>query len=265
MTSSPKGKAIERLQSLLSRVDGLKQLTDSSPEFTKWRRDVKTAIANVFENKPQYVEEFESIRYWPMVFISGMPDSDSQKAYVQGLDNAASMLESMIYEIKEYWEDDQRAPVQSSESHSSNRVFVVHGRDNGAKDAVARFITKLELEPVVLHEQANQGRTIIEKFEQYSDVCFAVVLLTPDDICRYADDSEDSQLRARQNVILELGFFLGKLGRNRTCALRKDDVEIPSDYDGILYIDMDSQGAWETKLVRELKGAGIEVDANRAL
>ena len=98
--------------------------------------------------------------------------------------------------------------------------------------------------------------------ESYAQVGFAVVLLTPDDMGDPSGQSPDFQPRARQNVILELGFFLGKLGRHRTCALRKQDVEIPSDYDGVLYISMDDQRAWEMKLLRELKEAGFDVNAN---
>ena len=175
----------------------------------------------------------------------------------------------MIDEIKEYWVEDERpisVPVAGAKAPDiTNKVFVVHGRDDGTKETVARFLTKLQLEPIILHEQANQGRTIIEKFEEYAQVGFAVVLLTPDDTCCAEDESDTPRFRARQNVILELGFFLGKLGRPQTLTLRKDDVEIPSDYDGVTYTPMDDQGAWRMDLVRELKAAGLDVDANLAL
>ena len=126
------------------------------------------------------------------------------------------MIESMIDEIEEYWEDDDQ-PISTPSAGAdgpkiTKEVFVVHGKDDGAKETVARFLTKLGLEPIVLHEQPNQGRTIIEKFEQYAKVGFAVVLLTPDDSCADADQPGISRPRPRQNVILELGFFLGKLG-----------------------------------------------------
>ncbi|MEE8356570.1 MAG: nucleotide-binding protein, partial [Anaerolineales bacterium] len=102
----------------------------------------------------------------------------------------------------------------------SKKIFIVHGRDEEAKDSLARFLEKLGLEVIILHEQPNQGRTIIEKFEDYSDVGFAVVLLTPDDIGGRANDLELLP-RARQNVVFELGFFIGALGRERVCALHK--------------------------------------------
>lgn len=107
-------------------------------------------------------------------------------------------------------------------SHGGKKVFVVHGHDNEAKEGVARFLYKLGLEPIILHEQASAGRTVIEKFETYSHgVAFAVVLLTPDDLGAAAADVSNLRSRARQNVIMELGYFIGKLGRMRVCACTK--------------------------------------------
>ncbi len=150
----------------------------------------------------------------------------------------------------------------------SNKVFVAHGQDEGMKQAVARTLETLELAPVILHEQPDQGRTIIEKFVDYSDVSFAIVLLSPDDVAYPKDASpEQRKLRARQNVILELGFFLGKLGRKKVLALYKEDenFEMPSDYSGVLYTPYDSAGTWRFKLVQELNACGFEVDANKLL
>lgn len=128
------------------------------------------------------------------------------------------------------------------------------------KETVARFLSKLELEPVILHEQPNRGRTIIEKFEDHSDVSFAIVLFTPDDVGFPANKSGDAKPRARQNVVLELGFFMAALGRDRVCVLYKSDVEVPSDYAGVLYQPLDDSGAWRLHIAREIKAAGIEVD-----
>ena len=116
-----------------------------------------------------------------------------------------------------------------------------------------------------MHEQANLGRTIIEKFESHAHVGFAVALLTPDDVGSLKNEKPNLKSRARQNVIFEFGYFIGKLGRERVCALVKSDVEKPSDYDGVLYIPLDDFGGWEKKLIKELKSAGYDVDANRAL
>jgi predicted nucleotide-binding protein len=144
----------------------------------------------------------------------------------------------------------------------SHKVFLVHGRAEEPKQAVAAFLRSLGLEVVILHEQANQGRTIIEKFEEHSAVGFAVVLLTPDDVGASADHPEKSQRRARQNVILELGFFIAKLGRKRVCPIYVEGVELPSDYHGVLYVPYDEHGVWRSQLVTELSAAEIEIHPN---
>jgi len=146
----------------------------------------------------------------------------------------------------------------------SKRVFVVHGHNEAALSKVARFLEHVGLDPVVLHEQPNKGRTIIEKFEAHSDVAFAVVLLTGDDV-GYANraDAQAAKPRARQNVILELGYFLGKLGRERVCPLCEEGLETPSDYDGVVYVPLDAAGAWQMSLGRELREAHLPVDLNQ--
>jgi predicted nucleotide-binding protein len=145
-------------------------------------------------------------------------------------------------------------------------VFVVHGRDAGAAEAVARFIERLAMRPLILRELPTSGRTIFQKLLRYSGVSFAVVLLTPDDQGGLRDAAPLSQrYRARQNVIFELGFFVGKLGAARVCALYRDGVELPSDYEGVGYVPFDENGAWQLSLAREMKHAGIEVDLNRIL
>lgn len=144
---------------------------------------------------------------------------------------------------------------------SGKKVFVVHGRDGEAKETVARFLEKLDLDPIILHEQPNSGRTIIEKFETYSgDTAFSVVLLTPDDLGATKGKEQSLQPRARQNVILELGYFLGRLGRGRVCALYKGGVELPSDIQGVLYVAMDDAGAWKTQLAQELVEAKLPIN-----
>ena len=132
---------------------------------------------------------------------------------------------------------------------SSKKVFVVHGHDEKVKLEVAGLLGKLKLEPIILHDQPNKGRTIIQKFEDHSDVAFAVVLLTADDKGGKVETPEGKySLRARQNVIMELGFFLGKLERKSVCALYENGVELPSDYYGVLFLPLDKEGAWHTGL-----------------
>jgi predicted nucleotide-binding protein len=148
---------------------------------------------------------------------------------------------------------------------NGHQIFLVHGHDDGALHETARFLSGLDQSVLILREQPNRGRTIVEKFEEYSDVGFAVVLLTPDDVGCEATTPDQQRPRARQNLIFELGYFIGRLGRNRVCALYRRGVEIPSDYAGVLYVEMDERGGWKLELAKELKAAGFPVDMNKAL
>jgi len=146
---------------------------------------------------------------------------------------------------------------------ASGKVFIVHGHDGEARESVARFLERLGLQAIILHEQANRGKTVIEKVESNSDVGFAVVLLTPDDEgCTKGGQPEP---RARQNVLLELGYFIGRLGRERVCALKRGHVEIPSDFAGVVWETMDAANGWKLALARELQAAGHEIDMNKAV
>ena len=166
----------------------------------------------------------------------------------------------------------KKHPTKNSSSTKSilrnNNVFIVHGHDEAMKEAVARTVEKLGLNAIVLHEKPNQGKTIIEKFTEYSEVGFAIVLLSPDDISSSQHDlSEKKSFRARQNVIFELGFFVGKLGRDRVISLYRqtEGFEIPSDYSGVVFIPFDEYHRWQLDIIRELKAAGYKLDANKLL
>lgn len=174
-------------------------------------------------------------------------------------------------------------PAVGGAATSSKRVFIVHGHDEAVKQAVARFLTRLDLDPIVLEEQTSAGMTLAEKFEHHSDVRYAVILLSPDDLgaTEYSVEEAKStgndnaeklrgvvgalEPRARQNVVFELGFFYGKLGRRNACVLLVGGVEKPSDMDGIVYVDFDKSGGWRMKLAQEMKEAGLTVDMNKAL
>ncbi|CAG1015835.1 hypothetical protein ANAEL_05375 [Anaerolineales bacterium] len=158
----------------------------------------------------------------------------------------------------------------SEKKAPSRKVFVVHGHDDLAKKEVEVLLLKLGLEPVILHDQPNNGKTIIEKFEVNADQCaYAVVLLTPDDIATSRKDMKSYHFRARQNVIYELGFFSGKLGRNKVCALSKNDptgnIELPSDFLGVVYVSMDENGSWRIQLAKEMKSAGLSINLESLL
>jgi len=142
------------------------------------------------------------------------------------------------------------------------RVFLVHGRDEAAMETVARFLERLNLQVVILHEKANEGRTLVEKFEAHSNVDYAVVILTPDDAGHPSLEPGNARPRARQNVVFELGYFYGRLGRSRVCALYKSGIELPSDLNGVAYVPLEAD--WKLRLAREIRTAGIPVDLNLA-
>jgi predicted nucleotide-binding protein len=145
----------------------------------------------------------------------------------------------------------------------SNKVFIVHGHDSHSKNELSTFLFQLGLQPIILHDQPNEGRTILQKFKDHSsDVRYAFVLLTPDDTGK-DETEEDYKLRARQNVILELGFFIGKLGENRVCGLCKGEIEIPSDLLGILFLKFkESIQERKFEIVQELEAAGYNIKRN---
>lgn len=146
--------------------------------------------------------------------------------------------------------------------HLGDKIFIVHGHDGDTKLQVAEFVERITgKRPVILHEQADSGQTVIEKFEKHaSEAGFAIILLTADDEGK-AKGAGQLNLRARQNVVLEFGYFMAKLGRGRVAALHEAGVELPSDVTGVLYKSL--AGNWHTGLARELKAAGIEVDFSK--
>jgi len=175
---------------------------------------------------------------------------------------------------------------KTSERIMSNKVFIVHGRNHKPMKELKTMLEEFALDPVVLHEKPSASKTIVEKLEKYSDVGYAFVVLTPDDglfnlqtVVEIADKTEaistsqkkkdelffDSFLKniskvARQNVILEFGYFMGLLGRDRVCCLYQGNVELPSDMHGIVYIPFkESVNEVEKKIAKELKEAGYKI------
>jgi len=148
--------------------------------------------------------------------------------------------------------------------NNGNKVFIVHGHDEALKLDVARTLERADFEPIILHEQASRGMTIIEKIEAYTDVVYAVVLYTPCDLGRSKNEGIDcEQQRARQNVVFEHGYLISKLGRNRVSALVKSEIETPSDVSGIIYIKIDNSNSWKTELAKNMQSEGLHVDLNK--
>ena len=143
------------------------------------------------------------------------------------------------------------------------KVFIVHGHDTEAQTEVARFIERLGFNAIIIHEQVSSGMTILEKIEAYSNVGFGVVLYTPCDVGAIKTDVTNLQPRARQNVVFEHGYLIGKLGRENVCALVKGTIETPTDISGVVYVQMDTHHGWQIKLAKEMKSVGYVIDMNK--
>lgn len=147
-----------------------------------------------------------------------------------------------------------------------NKVFIVHGHDEAYTNLVARFISDLGLEPIILREQASSSKTIIEKIETYSnEVDFGIVLYTACDVGAKSGDRGNLKNRARQNVVFEHGYLMGKIGRENVCPLVKGEIETPNDISGVVYVSMNEDEGWKLKLARELKSSGYNINTNKLI
>jgi predicted nucleotide-binding protein len=154
----------------------------------------------------------------------------------------------------------ESSPREETVIDDKKNIFIVHGHDNALKAEVALFLSKLNLNPLILNDLPLHGETIIEKIEKYSNVDYAIALMTPDDLGK-SKTQKKYMKRARQNVILELGYFISKLGRDNVAIICEKDIELPSDINGILYI-VNSENSWQLKIAKELESRGFDIDFN---
>jgi len=272
---------IERLEDLKKRISSV-SVWDNPAKDDVVRRAILYA-KRAFGPDTHFVDSIKDTKFEGIAVVTSSsppgPSSYDRRMWEDGKRNLTTIVDLMIEEFK--WKERSKSDedvvarvreiVKSSKSpeprpSQSKRVFVVHGHDEEMKQYVARTITQLKLEPLILHERPDRGRTIIEKFEEEaSDVGFAAVLLSPDDEgCRRGDKPKP---RARQNVVFELGFFYGKLGRSRVVAIYREEegFDLPSDIFGVIYVPYDRGGAWRMRLCQELKASGYDVSADNLI
>jgi predicted nucleotide-binding protein len=260
--SDDQHKALVRLRELREQANAIDYTWGDSEQLKEWSLGVETSLRRLFGAKSRYISEFQGVWWHPQVFDDDTPDSEWQRAFLRGASQSRAIISAAIREAEDYVAP-QESIAGTSNRSNGRKVFVVHGHDNEMKETVARFLEHLGLEPVILHEQASQGQTVVEKVEAHSDVIFAVVLLSPDDFGAAAAEVGNLQARARQNVLLELGYFIGRLGRPKVLPIVRSKLELPSDVHGIVYVAYDGD-AWKLQLVRELKALHIDIDANKA-
>lgn len=227
-----------------------------TPEWVAWTTRCRSIITRLFG---QHSAQHRSIEVGLNVQLIGNDHAgfDQCVSYVLGtLNSSLEVLENDLFEELQEIKEQRKGPL-------GNKIFVVHGHDDSAKTALEVFLTEIGLEPIVLHRQPDEGKTLIEKFEKHSDVGYAFILLTPDEIAYLEkdeskpDDQRNKEKRARPNVIFEFGFFVGKLGRARVCCLHTGDVKLPSDLDGLVYkkyVSSIEEVAYP--IIKDLKAAG---------
>lgn len=241
---------------LTARATGL---AAENREFEILRQEL-LSNKNLEPHLPQWLRQHRSLdSFWGFI-------QPKFKSYAERKTYLSEQFTPLL-DLLEFGQSTPQNPIQNTApppkpvARNKRKVFIVHGRDNEAKQEVSRFIEKIGLEAIILHEQASSGMTIIEKIEHYSnDADFALVLYTPCDQGRGFHESHfPPKNRARQNVVLEHGYFMAKLGRENVCALVKGEIETPNDINGVVYVNLDSLGAWKNEVAKELRACGYTI------
>ena len=253
---------IEKFHELKVNTESLSY--DNKSEKDKIKKRLEMLIRNKFGNDSHYLNDLleTEFYYHPLIWFAGQDLSrEDRETWEEGKQKWCNLIETMIEEIQSFSSSKTLPEPKSKDNKNGQRIFVVHGHDNEMVETVARFIIKLGFEPIILREQPNQGRTIIEKFEDFSDVDFALVLFSPDDEGKSIEE-EILHKRPRQNVVFELGFFIGRLGRQNVVVLHREvnDFEMLSDFQGVLFEPY--REGWEFRVAKEIKAAGFEVNLN---
>ena len=195
---------------------------------------------------------------WTSPFIFNEDESSVRNISDRVFKECKSQLQEITSKSEAPTPNKPQTPMDKS------KVFIVHGHDDAAKEAVARFVEKIGFEAIILHEQASSGNTIIEKIEEYTNVGFGIVLYTPCDVgALQGQEKDDLKPRARQNVVFEHGYLIGKIGRENVCALVKGNIETPNDISGVVYIKMEGEKEWKYKVADEMKESGYNVDLTK--
>lgn len=247
----------EKLKAIMDEIPVLifESVTSSDVSFRAWKTKAERFLVYKYGNNSFEHNQFVRTRFSPNAYTLGDPRDKFISTCKEGLLTTQEVFNSYLKEIEEHESGSPKVILNYS------KVFVVHGHDGEMKQSVARIIEKQGIEAIILSEQANRGKTIIEKLEGNSDVGGAVCLFTADDVGRENSEHDDKP-RARQNVVLEAGYFMGKLGRNRVVFLADDGIEMPSDLSGVVYT---STNNWQFDLLKELKAMGYPIDFNKLI
>jgi predicted nucleotide-binding protein len=246
----------------IQTIDDFKKI---KKEYSSWH-DYNLELLKQSFNEPynEYRNSYDNTGEWSGMILGGrQTPAEELKEFAEKFTSKIDNLKKLEQKIDLLKSNESEEEQVQSKDLNMSQVFIVHGHDNLAKVETARFIEKLGFEPIILHEQASSGQTIIEKIESYSNVGFGIVLYTPCDLGAKKGEENNLKARARQNVVFEHGYLIGKIGRENVCALVKGNVETPNDISGVVYISMDSD--WKLDLAKELRNSGYAVDMNKVI
>jgi predicted nucleotide-binding protein len=248
---------------LLVPPETINDLIVLKEELSSWH-DYNLELLKQSFNEPcnEYRKHYEEAGSWRKKHPNGQSFAEQTREFTCILNARLGNLKKLVEktELLKTRQHDVQVRANRKTELDMSQVFIVHGHDKSAKEETARFIEKLGFKPILLHEQASSGKTIIEKIESYSNVGFGIVLYTPCDIGTKKGEETNWKDRARQNVVFEHGYLIGKIGRSNVSALVKGDIETPNDISGVVYISMESE--WKIDLAKELRNSGYEVDMN---
>ncbi|CAI8206919.1 MAG: Uncharacterised protein [SAR116 cluster bacterium] len=253
---------------LKRNIQTVEDFENLKSDYSAWH-DYNLELLKQSFNEPynEYRKSYDQVGSFGGIFFGGGRTSPAQELkefndkFNSKIDNLKKLIQKA--DLLKSSEVEATVAVQDVQELDQSQVFIVHGHDDLAKVETARFIEKLGFEPIILHEQVNAGQTIIEKIETYSNVGFGVVLYTPCDIGAKKGEETELRHRARQNVVFEHGYLIGKIGRKNVAALVKGDVETPNDISGVVYITMDND--WKLDLAKELRNSGYPIDMNKVI
>lgn len=252
----------EKMKAIYDEIDSLlsQKVTSGSPEFQAWKMKAERTLIKLYGENGLEVKEFRDTRFSLGIWTSNTPRTAFIGACASGLRSTKAIFETYLEELEEeICSGDIKAELSSNDKIEYKKVFIVHGHNGELKEAVARLLEQQGISAIILHEQTNAGSTIIEKFEKNSDVQAAICLFTADDLGK-AKDSDEYKKRARQNVVLETGFFMGKIGRNKVIVIADEGIEFPSDLQGVVYTNSSS---WRFEVLKELRNIGYVIDLNK--
>lgn len=254
-------KGEDILKANIQTMDDFKAI---KKEYSSWH-DYNLELLKQSFNEPynEYRKSYDNAGAWSGILMGGRQSpAEEVKEFIDKFNTKIENLKKLEQKIELLKSSEPEVVAQEKENVELNmsQVFIVHGHDDLAKVETARFIEKLGFEPIILHEQASSGKTIIEKIESYSNVGFGIVLYTPCDIGAKKGDETNMNNRARQNVVFEHGYLIGKIGRKNVTALVKGEIETPNDISGVVYISMETD--WKLSLAKELRDSGYDVDMN---